>query len=77
MENVIYHIRRCFMSTKWPPDFARLINNCIIIYNNNSGMTVKTVYIPILLIQNILGHYFDATFLLKPLKSTAAYSVSM
>jgi len=26
------------MSTKWPPDVARLINNCIIIYNNNSGI---------------------------------------
>jgi len=48
------HIRRClkldcFTSTNWPPDFARLINTCIIIYNNNSGMTVKTVYIPIIL----------------------------
>jgi len=80
MENVIYHIRRClkldcFTSTKWLPDFARLINNCIIIYNSNSGMTVKTVYIPIILLPNILRHYFDAAFLLKPLKSTAAYTV--
>jgi len=50
--NVISYIRRClkldcFTSTKWPADFARLINNCIIIYNNNYGMTVKTTYIPI------------------------------
>ena len=80
MENVIYHIRRClkldcFTSTKWLPDFAWLINNCIIIYNSNSGMTVKTVYIPIILLPNILRHYFDAAFLLKPLKSTAAYTV--
>ena len=50
-ENVVYHIRRClkldcFTSTKWPPDFARLINNFIIIYHNNSRMTVKAVYIP-------------------------------
>ena len=36
-------------------------------------MTVKTVYIPIILLPNILRHYFDAAFLLKPLKSTAAY----
>ena len=40
-ENVINRIRRClkldcFRSTKWPPDLSRLINNCIIIYNNNS-----------------------------------------
>ena len=63
------------MSTKWPPDYARLINNCVIIYNNNSGMTVKNVYIPIILLPNIVRHYFDAAFLLKPLKSTAAYSV--
>ena len=56
---------------------ARLINNCIIIYNNNSAMTVKTVYmyIPNILLPNILWHYFDAAFLFKPLKSTAAYSV--
>ena len=79
-ENVIYHVRRwlkleCFTSTKWPPDLARFINNCNIIYNNNSGMTVKTVFIPIILLSNILWHYFDAAFLLKPLKSTAAYSV--
>ena len=75
-ENVIYHIRRClkldcFASTKWPPDLAWLINNCIIIFNNNSGMTIKTVYIPIILLPNILWHYFDAAFLLKPLKSTS------
>ena len=38
-------------------------------------MTVKTVYITIILLPNILWHYFDAAFLLKPLKSTAAYSV--
>ena len=38
-------------------------------------MTVKTVYIPIILLPNILWHYFDAAFLLEPLKSTAAYSV--
>jgi len=63
------------MSTKWPPDYARLINNCVIIYNNNFGMTVTIVYIPIILLPNILWHYFDAVFLLKPLKSTAAYSV--
>ena len=58
-ENVINHIWRClkldcFTSTQWRPDFARLINNCIIIYNKNSGMTVKTVYIPICLLPNIL-----------------------
>ena len=79
-ENVIYHIRRCLkldcvMSTKWPPEYARFINNCVIIYNNNFGMTVKNVYIPIILLPNIVRHYFDAAFLLKPLKSTAAYSV--
>ena len=35
---------------------ARLINNCIIIYNNNSAMTVKTVYmyIPNILLPNVL-----------------------
>ena len=38
-------------------------------------MTVKTVYIPIILLPNILWHYVDAAFLLEPLKSTAAYSV--
>ena len=80
-ENIIYHIRRCLKldcitSTKWPSGFAQLINNCIIVYNNNSWMTVKTVYIPIILLPNILLHYFDAAFLLKPLKSTAAYSVT-
>jgi len=58
-ENVIYHIRIClnldrFTSTQWPADCARLINNCIIIYNNNSGVTVKSVYIPIILLTNIL-----------------------
>jgi len=57
-ENVIYHIRclklDCFTSTKWLPDFTQLINYCIIIYNNNSGMTVKTVYIQINLLPNIL-----------------------
>jgi len=79
-ENVIYHIRRClisdcFTSTKWPPDFARLINNCIIIYKNNSGMTVQPVYIPIILLPNILWQYFDVAFFLKRLKSTAANSV--
>ena len=79
-ENVINHIWRClkldcFTSTQWRPDFARLINNCIIIYNKNSGMTVKTVYIPICLLPNILWHYFDAAFLLKPHKLTAAYLV--
>ena len=55
--------------------FCSVIQLCIIIYNNNSGMTVKSVYIPISLLQNILWHYFDAALLLKPLKSTAAYSV--
>ena len=55
--------------------FARLINNCIIIYNNNSGKTFKIVYIPIILLPNIIWQYFDAAFLLKPLKSTVAYSV--
>ena len=55
----IYHIRRCrnlalFFVQKWPPDFAWLINNFIIIYHNYSGMTVKTVYIPIILVPNIL-----------------------
>ena len=58
-ENVIYHIRRClkldcFTPTKWPPDFARLNNNFIIIYNNYFGMTVKTEYIPNILVPNIL-----------------------
>ena len=38
-------------------------------------MTVKTVYIPMILLPNILWHYFDTAFLFKPLKSTAAYSV--
>ena len=38
-------------------------------------MTVKTVYIPIILIPKILSHYFDAAFLFKTLKSTAAHSV--
>ena len=38
-------------------------------------MTVKTVYIPIILIPKILLHYFDAAFLFKTLKSTAAHSV--
>jgi len=38
-------------------------------------MTVETVYIPTIVLPNILGHYFDATFLLRPLKSTASYSV--
>ena len=57
MENVIYHTRRClkldcFTSTKWPPDFAWLINNFIIIYHNYSGMTVKAVYIPIIIPNN-------------------------
>ena len=66
---------RHFTSTKWPPDFARLINHCIIIYNNNSGMTVKPVYIQIILLPNILWHFVDAAFLIKPLESTAAYSV--
>jgi len=66
---------RLFQVNKMAPDITRLINNCIIIYNNNSGMTVKTVYIPMILLPNILWHYFDAAFLLKPLKSTAAYSV--
>ena len=77
---VIYHIMRClkldcFTSTKWSPDFARLNNNFIIIYHNNSGMTVKTLYIPIILVPNILWHYFDAAFRLKTLKSTVAYLV--
>ena len=38
-------------------------------------MTVKTVYIPMILLLNIRLYHFDAAFLLKPLKSTAAYSV--
>ena len=38
-------------------------------------MTVKIVYIPVILVPNILWPYFDAAFLLKTLKSTAAYSV--
>jgi len=33
------------------------------------------VYIPIILLTNILYHYFDEAFLLKPLKSTTAYSI--
>jgi len=78
-ENVIYHIRRCpkldcFTSTQWPPYFARFINNCIIIYNNNSVMTVKTVYIPIILLPNtsdtMLMQHFSSN-----LKSTAAHLV--
>ena len=79
-ENVIYHIwiclkLDCFTSTKWPPAFARLVNNCIVIYSNNSWDTVKTVYIPISLIPQILWHYFDGAFLLKPLKLKVAHSV--
>ena len=55
--NCIWYIRRClkldcFTSTKRPPDFARLINNFIIIYHNYSGMTVKAVYIPIIIPNN-------------------------
>ena len=38
-------------------------------------MTVKTVYIPISVLPNILLHYFDKAFLLNLLKSTTAYSV--
>ena len=38
-------------------------------------MTVETLYVPIILHPNILWHYLDAAFLLKPLKSTSAYSV--
>ena len=40
-------------------------------------MTVKTVYIPNYFTPkiNILWQYFDEAFLLKPLKSTAEYSV--
>ena len=38
-------------------------------------MMVKTVYIAIILLLDIPCHYFDAAFLIKPLKSTAAYSV--
>ena len=38
-------------------------------------MTIKTVYIPIILLPNIPWHFFDPAFHLKPLKSTAAYSV--
>jgi len=38
-------------------------------------MTIKTEYIPIILVPNILCHYFHASFLLQTLKSTAAYSV--
>ena len=76
-ENVINRIRRClkldcFTSTKWQPDLSRLMNNCNIIYNNYSGMSVNTVIIPIILFPNILWHYFDAALLLKPLISTAA-----
>ena len=76
---VICHIRRClkldcFTSTKWSPYFARLTNNCNIIYTNNSGMTVKTVYISTISLPNILWHYCVAVFRLNPLKSTAAYS---
>jgi len=68
-------IRLFHVSPFWRPDLAWLINSCIIIYNNNSGMTVKTVYIPIILLSSILWHYFDAACLLKTLKSTTAYSV--
>jgi len=45
---------RLFQVNKMAPDITRLINNCIIVYNNNSGMTVKTVYIPMILLPNIL-----------------------
>ena len=38
-------------------------------------MTVKPVYIPTILLPHIVCHYVDAAFLLKPLKSTAPYSV--
>ena len=61
------------MSKIRPPEFARLINDCIIIYNNHSGMTVKTVYISIILLPNIPWNQFDAAFLPTRLKSTAAY----
>ena len=35
-------------------EISWLINNYIIIYHNNSGITVETVYIPISLVLNIL-----------------------
>ena len=66
---------KLFRATKWPPDFARLNSNCIIIYYNYFGMTVTTDYIPNILVPNILWHYFDAAFLLQTLKLTTAYSV--
>ena len=59
---------RLFHVNKMAARFARLINHYIIIYNNNSGMTVKPVYIPIILLPNILWHFVDAAFLIKSLK---------
>jgi len=38
-------------------------------------MTVKPGYIPTILLPHIVCHYVDAAYLLKPLKSTAPYSV--
>ena len=71
-----YHIcyLRLFHVNKMAARFDRLTHNCIIIYTNNAGMTVKNVYIPTILLPNILWQYFDAVFRLNPLKSTAAYS---
>ena len=61
---------RLFRATQWPPYFDWLNNNFIIIYHTYSGMTVKTEYIPTILVLNNLWHYFDAAFLFKTLKST-------
>ena len=54
---------RLFHVNKMAARFCSVNQNCIIIYNNNSGMTIKTVYIPIILLPNILWQYFDAAFL--------------
>ena len=59
-ENVIYHIRRC------------LKLDCLT-STKWPPYFARYYYLHILL-PNILGHYFDTAFLLKPLKSIAAYS---
>jgi len=45
---------RLFRATQWPPYFDWLNNNFIIIYHTYSGMTVKTEYIPTILVLNNL-----------------------
>ena len=66
---------RLFHVNKMAARVCLVNQQVIIIYHNNSGMMVKTVYIPINLVPNILWHYFDAAFLFRTLKSTSAHSV--